>query len=89
MRYGLSIQARNVLEDGTKKSQNLWYEETLPPDTVMVALVSGRQAEAIKGLQRLFPKTDAYLQAGGNETVGQGWFAVQVLAARDGQGGSR
>lgn len=89
VRYGLSIQARNVLEDGTKKSQNLWYEETLPPDTVMVALVSGRQAEAITALQRLFPQTDAYLQAGGNETVGQGWFAVQVLAGRDGQGGSR
>lgn len=80
VRYGLSIQARNVLaKDGTKKSTNLWYEETLPPDTIMYALVAGRSDEAIGSLGALFPKIDSYLQAGGNETVGQGWFAVTVL----------
>lgn len=77
-RYGLSIQARNVLEDGTKKSKNLWYEETLPPDTVMYALVMGRSDDALRTLDTLFPEEDPYLQAGGNETVGQGWFAVSV-----------
>ena len=77
-RYGLSIQARNVLEDGTKKSKNLWYEETLPPDTVMYAIVMGRGDEAIGSLPALFPEDDPYLQAGGNETVGQGWFAVSL-----------
>ena len=78
-RYGLSIQARNVLEeDGTKKSKNLWYEETLPSDTVMYALVTGRSDEAVGSLDTLFPADDPYLQAGGNETVGQGWFAVSV-----------
>ncbi len=77
-RYGLSVQARNVLEDGTKKSKNLWYEETLPPDTVMHALVTGRTDEALGVLDKLFPEDDPYLQAGGNETVGQGWFAVSV-----------
>ena len=78
VRYGLSIQARNVLDDGTKKSTNLWYEETLPPDTVMHALVLGRGVEPLQGLETLFPEDDPYLQAGGNETVGQGWFAVRV-----------
>ena len=78
VRYGLSIQARNVLDDGTKKSTNLWYEETLPPDTVMHALVLGRGAEPLQALETLFPADDPYLQAGGNETVGQGWFAVRV-----------
>ncbi len=77
-RYGLSVQARNVLEDGTKRSKNLWYEETLPPDTVMFALVAGRSGEALDSLDTLFPEHDPYLQAGGNETVGQGWFAVTV-----------
>ena len=77
-RYGLSIQARNVLEDGTKRSKNLWYEETLPPDTVMYALVAGRSADAVDSLDALFRENDPYLQAGGNETVGQGWFAVTV-----------
>ncbi len=82
VRYGLSIQARNVLsDDGTKKSKNLWYEETLPPDTVMHALVLGRSDEAIRALDTLFPEDDPFLQAGGNETVGQGWFAVRVCRA--------
>lgn len=79
VRYGLFIQARNVLEDGTKKSKNLWYEETLPSDTIMYALVSGRSDDALGALDSLFPDSSSYLQAGGNETVGQGWFAISVL----------
>jgi len=86
VRYGLAIQARNVLEDGSKKSTNLWYEETLPPDTVMYTLVIGRQSDSITSLQTLFPAEGAYLQAGGNETVGQGWFAVSLLLAGNGGG---
>ena len=84
-RYGLSVHARNVLEDGTKKSRNLWYEETLPPDTVLHALVAARRDDALGALGTLFPEADPYLQAGGNETVGQGWFAVRVR--RGGNGG--
>jgi CRISPR-associated protein Cmr4 len=83
-RYGLSIQARNVLADGTKKSENLWYEEALPPDTVMYSLISGRSDTALRALNDLFPASDPYFQAGGNETVGQGWFAVRVLNAEGG-----
>ncbi len=86
VRYGLPIQARNVLEDGTKKSRNLWYEETLPPDTVMHALITGRNDQSLRTLDALFPEGGAYLQAGGNETVGQGWFAVNVRRA--GAGGA-
>ena len=78
-RYGLAIQARNVLDDGTKQSRNLWYEESLPPDTVMYALVAARgESDPGEALHGLFPENDPYLQAGGNETVGQGWFAVRV-----------
>ena len=84
VRYGLSIQARNVLEDGTKKSKNLWHEETLPPDSLMYALVAGRNATALAALDTLFPENDPYLQAGGNETVGHGWFAVKVRRVRNG-----
>ena len=84
-RYGLSIQARNALaNDGSKQSQNLWYEETLPPDTVMYSLVMGRNEQAMGALDTLFPEQDPYLQAGGNETVGQGWFAVSVRRADEG-----
>ncbi len=85
VRYGLSIQARNVLEDGTKKSTNLWYEETLPPDTIMYSLVLGRSQDALTWIEtELFPETAPYLQAGGNETVGQGWFAVAVRRPEEG-----
>lgn len=85
-RYGLAVQARNVLEKETKKSTGLWYEETLPPDTVMYALVVGRNDEALGALADLFPQQDPYLQAGGNETVGHGWFAVTLRGAPNGEG---
>jgi CRISPR-associated protein Cmr4 len=76
-RYGLAIQARNVLNE-SKQSKNLWYEESLPPDTLLYALIAGRTPESIAAIKDLI--TDkAYLQVGGNETVGQGWFAVQDL----------
>ena len=81
-RYGLGIQARNQLEDETKKSQNLWYEESLPPDTLMHALIASRGEEASPALGGLFPTEDPYLQTGGNETVGQGWFAVACQPAQ-------
>ena len=83
VRYGLSIQARNVLEDDTKRSRNLWYEETMPPDTIMYAIVMSRGGEALDALDALFPSEDPYLQAGGNETTGQGWFAVTVCRSRE------
>ena len=75
-RYGLAIQARNVLEEDTKRSKNLWYEETLPPDTLMYALIADRKGGAADALASLFSEEVNYLQTGGNETVGQGWFAV-------------
>ena len=84
VRYGLSIQARNKLEGATKQSESLWYEETLPPDTVMYALVSGRTDDALDTLNSLFPDADPYLQVGGNETIGQGWFAVRTRRAHAG-----
>ena len=74
-RYGLSIQARNQLDD-KKSSKNLWYEETLPPDTLMYAVVAGRTESALNVLDKLMSAESPYLQVGGNETVGQGWFAV-------------
>ena len=75
-RYGLSIQARNQLDDKKKSSKNLWYEETLPPDTLMYTVVAGRTESALNVLDRLISADSPYLQVGGNETVGQGWFAV-------------
>jgi CRISPR-associated protein Cmr4 len=73
-RYGLPVRARNVLDDH-KRSINLWYEESLPPDTLLLAVVSGRSADPRTDLAALF-EGRRYLQVGGNETVGEGWVAV-------------
>jgi CRISPR-associated protein Cmr4 len=77
-RYGLAVQARNVLDVEKKTSKNLWYEETLPPDTVMYALIAERNQGGLSDLRDLF-KDRPYLQAGGNETIGQGVFLVRLL----------
>jgi CRISPR-associated protein Cmr4 len=77
-RYALPIQARNQLKKDTKESNNLWYEESLPPDSVLYALAVARRPEAEGVPAQLFPASDSYLQLGGNETVGQGWMAVMI-----------
>lgn len=77
-RYGLAVQARNVLDETTKESKNLWYEETLPPDTLMYCILAERMEGSLSRAESLFTKRP-FLQAGGNETVGQGWFAVSTL----------
>lgn len=75
-RYGLAIQARNVLKPETKTSENLWYEETIPADALFYAILAERATNALEPVKQLF--TDRpYLQVGGNETVGMGWFAVR------------
>jgi len=78
--YGLQVTARNQLADGTKTSKNLWYEETIPPDSLFYALLitrSGRE-EAFERINGLFDQKP-YLQVGGNETIGQGWCVVSWL----------
>jgi len=77
-RNAVPVQARNVLEIGTKRSKNLWYEESLPPDTLLYTLVSARDEGAGGAVAELFPENDPYLQVGGNETVGHGWVAVTI-----------
>ncbi len=77
-RYALAIQARNVLEKDTKKSKNLWYEESLPPDTLMYNLLGERCDDSGLGDLKKLLSDQPYLQTGGNETVGHGWFAVSL-----------
>jgi CRISPR-associated protein Cmr4 len=83
-RYALPVQARNVLDDDTKQSKNLWYEESLPADTLMYAVVAARNNAAEETLKLLF-EDDPYIQVGGNETVGAGWFAVAFRNGSEGQ----
>lgn len=82
--YGLSVNARNKLEPETKTVETgLWYEETLPADSLFYCLLAERSAGgkgALKEAEELLDSDAPYLQVGGNETVGQGWFATQWLA---------
>ena len=84
------INAHIALESETKSTCDgaLWYEETLPPETLLyVPLVASKsrrrdhELEARKVMDKVTDLFSAkpYLQLGGNETVGMGWCAVTVL----------
>lgn len=78
--YGLQVSARNNLDEFTKTSKNLWYEETLPPDSLFYSLLLPRpgKEDALDSIKNLFAQRP-YLQVGGNETVGQGWCTVNCI----------
>jgi CRISPR-associated protein Cmr4 len=77
-RYGLAVTARNVLDNEKKTSENLWYEETIPTDSIFYSLLAERGGNALSEVSSLF-KEKPYIQVGGNATVGQGWFAVKLV----------
>ena len=72
----------------TVKPGALWYEETLPPDTLLTVALHAQSVrqQAIKKsaaevlahvTEDLFGQRP-YLQLGGNETVGMGWCKVSI-----------
>jgi CRISPR-associated protein Cmr4 len=77
--YCLPVQARNQLNSETKVSENLWYEETLPPDTLFYFLLLQRPEHkgGVERIHKLFAD-NPYIQVGGNETMGQGWCAISL-----------
>ena len=93
--HATPVNAHVAIDNDTKTVQAgaLWYEETLPPETLMFSVISAVDARAkdaampavdilsavVTGLFGQQP----YLQIGGNETVGMGWCAVQVVASGD------
>lgn len=83
------VNAHLALDDNkTVKAGALWYEETLPPETVMYSVIqctSSRKKgvdlnadEVAFILQSMFGN-ESFLQVGGNETVGMGWFEVKFV----------
>ena len=92
-RFGLPVNAHIALDSATKtvKQGALWYEETLPPETVLyVPVLAGpsRYAEVeldadviLTHLTDTLFENHPYLQVGGNETTGMGWFRVSVTKA--------
>lgn len=89
--HATPVAAHIRIKPDTKTVQDgaLWYEETLPPETLLYTCINaskarkeGASADAktiLSGIkENLFSKRP-YLQLGGNETVGMGWCAVKFL----------
>jgi CRISPR-associated protein Cmr4 len=87
--FATPVNAHVCIDNQTKTVKNgmLWYEESLPPDTVLyvglyaqaarVKEQSKTAAEVLSHITRdLFARP--YLQLGGNETVGMGWCKVTI-----------
>lgn len=80
------IRARNVLDDDTKSSQNLWYEEALPAETILSGLLATtkiRDVEPAEVFSRIAKLCSRPVQLGGNMTVGRGLCRIIL----DGKGG--
>lgn len=91
-RHATPVTPHIAIDNKTKTTIKgaLWYEETLPPETVLyvplVAQKSRKDASAEIAddilnhvLNDMFPDTSPYLQIGGNETVGMGWCKVTKI----------
>jgi len=91
-RFATPVAAHVCIDNDHKtvKPGALWYEETLPPDTVLYTCLMAQPSRA-RGSQKsaaeildhvvgdLFSRSGRpYLQIGGNETVGMGWCKVRV-----------
>lgn len=83
------VNAHIAIESATKMVKNgaLWYEETLPPESLLYITLSASDARKKEAKQSadtiLSVITDTlaatpWLQLGGNETVGMGWCAVSI-----------
>lgn len=109
-RHAIPVAPHVVLNSTSKTSDNLWFEETLPPETLFYVCLAAHDARKPKSTREMgnpvaqtgnSDKDSAslsifdadkvlgavetmfthqrYMQAGGNETVGMGWFNVKYL----------
>ena len=91
-RYATPVDAHIAIDNETKvtKPGALWYQETLPPNTLLYTSLiaqNSRKKDSEKKandilyhvINDLFIKNRPYLRLGGNETVGMGWCKVKVL----------
>jgi CRISPR-associated protein Cmr4 len=88
------VNAHIAIETQTKtvKEGALWYEETLPPETLLYVGLFANDAR--NGSSSIPAKTildtatnlfsmKPWLQIGGNETVGMGWCGVKMLSQEE------
>lgn len=91
-KYATPVNPHVCIDNKTKtvKPGALWYEESLPPDTLLyiglyaqATRVKGEAQTAAEVLKHITHDLFArpYLQLGGNETVGMGWCKVSICKA--------
>ena len=92
-RYAVPVAAHVCIDNATKtvKTGALWYEESLPADTLLYVALSAwgsRNAKAPRSSSEILNDVEQglfsdapYLQIGGNETVGMGWCRIGWHAA--------
>lgn len=88
-RVGTQVSARIQLKEN-KTSNNLWYEESLPPETVFYAVLLAQGSRNSKELSEdevmsklgegVIGHAGGLIQLGGNETVGQGWCYAKLTS---------
>lgn len=89
--YATPVNPHIAIDNDKKvvKPGALWYEETLPAETILYFALSAHKSRAENSklsaedilnciTQGLFGESP-YLQLGGNETLGMGWCKVTVL----------
>lgn len=93
-RHATAVNAHIAIDSETKTVRQgaLWYEETLPSESVLYVPVNATASrrkggqrtapQVLDGLMGLFASGRQWLQLGGNETTGMGW--CQVKAVRGG-----
>lgn len=87
--HGTPVNAHIRLEENKTVAKGaLWYEETLPPDTLLYVPLSAaparreeaqQPADAMLGFVSTLFAGKPWLQLGGNETVGMGWCRVSDM----------
>ena len=87
-RAAIPVNAHIAIDSDTKTVRNgaLWYEESLAPDTIMYTMIVVQKSRnskmsAAEGKTAVTEQLFAtpYLQVGGNETTGMGWFKVSQV----------
>ena len=88
---GIAITPHIAIDNAKKTVVGgaLWYEESLPPDTLLYTLLMASKSrnggdpplsdtDVLRNVTGMFSETP-YLQIGGNETVGMGWCKVKEV----------
>lgn len=90
-RLGTQVVARIKIDDGTGTVARggLWYEEALPPESLLYSLAlatsprnGGKESaeQVLKVITDTFLKDSTRIQFGGDATVGRGYVNVRVLS---------